>query len=106
MDSRVIQIAESGAFVGTAGIDTAEIRGRFEGELTARTRLVIHATGHVSGKIRYGSIAIEAGGQLSGAIAAHAEAEAPASLKRRKQESDAGTTGGGMDPAAVKTGAP
>src|SRR3546814_10164446 len=85
MDSRVIQIAESGAFVGTAGIDTAEIRGRFEGELTARTRLVIHASGRVSGKIRYGSIAIEDGGQISGDVAALAEAEAPASLTRRKQ---------------------
>jgi len=30
MDSRVIQIAEHGVFVGKAGIDVAEIRGRFE----------------------------------------------------------------------------
>ncbi len=50
MDSRVIQIAEHGVFVGKAGIDVAEIRGRFEGELTARKQLVIRATGKVSGK--------------------------------------------------------
>lgn len=68
MDSRVIQIAEQGVFQGTAGIDVAEIRGRFEGELTARKQLVIHAGGKVTGKIRYGRLAIEEGGELSGDI--------------------------------------
>jgi cytoskeletal protein CcmA (bactofilin family) len=68
MDSRVIQIAEQGVFQGTAGIDVAEIRGRFEGELTARKHLVIHAGGKVTGKIRYGRLAIEEGGELSGDI--------------------------------------
>src|SRR5437879_5569277 len=70
MDSRVIQIAENGVFVGKAGIDIAEIRGRFEGELTARKQLVIRATGKVSGKVRYGKVAIEEGGEISGDIAA------------------------------------
>src|SRR5256712_5510967 len=70
MDSRVIQIAENGVFVGKAGIDVAEIRGRFEGELTARKQLVIRATGKVSGKVRYGKVAIEEGGEISGDIAA------------------------------------
>ncbi len=70
MDSRVIQIAEHGVFVGKAGIDVAEIRGRFEGELTARKQLLIRATGKLSGKVRYGKIAIEEGGELSGDIAA------------------------------------
>jgi cytoskeletal protein CcmA (bactofilin family) len=70
MDSRVIQIAELGVFVGKAGIDVAEIRGRFEGELTARKQLVIRATGRVSGKVRYGKVAIEEGGEISGDIAA------------------------------------
>jgi cytoskeletal protein CcmA (bactofilin family) len=68
MDSRVIQIAEHGVFSGTVGIDVAEIRGRFEGELTARKQLVIHATGRVSGKIRYGRITVEEGAELAGDI--------------------------------------
>jgi cytoskeletal protein CcmA (bactofilin family) len=63
MDSRVIQIAENGVFSGTVSIDVAEIRGRFEGELTARKQLVIHASGRVSGRIRYGTIRIEEGGE-------------------------------------------
>ena len=68
MDSRVIQIAQQGAFHGSAEIDIAEIHGEFEGSLTVRQKLVIHSTGKVSGKIRYGKIVIEEGGQLSGEI--------------------------------------
>jgi len=70
MDSRVMQIAEHGVYSGTVGIDVAEIHGRFEGELTARKQLVIHATGRVSGTIRYGKLTIEEGGELSGDISA------------------------------------
>jgi cytoskeletal protein CcmA (bactofilin family) len=70
MDSRVIQITKNGAFSGKVGIDVAEIYGTFDGELTARSQLIIHSTGRVSGKIRYGKIYIEEGGELSGDIAA------------------------------------
>jgi len=68
MDSRVIQIAEKGAFKGSAGIDVAEIRGDFDGELTVRQKLVVYATGKVTGKIRYGKLVIEEGGQISGDV--------------------------------------
>lgn len=70
MDSRVLRVAENGSFAGTVGIDVAEINGQFDGELTARSQLIIHATGRVSGKIRYGKIFIEEGGQISGDIRA------------------------------------
>ena len=70
MDSRVISIAERGVFSGTVGIDLAEIHGRFEGELTARKQLIIKSTGKVTGKIRYGKITIEEGGELSGDVSA------------------------------------
>lgn len=70
MDSRVLRIAEKGAFAGKVSIDVAEIHGNFEGELTAREKLVIHATGRVRGTIRYGSLLIEAGGQISGEVQA------------------------------------
>ncbi len=68
LDSRIIRIAEQGSFNGTVGVETAEIRGRFDGELTARGQLLIHATGHVNGKIRYSKILIEEGGQISGDV--------------------------------------
>lgn len=70
MDSRVIQITEQGAFRGSAEIDIAEIHGEFDGTLTVRDKLVIYSTGKVSGKIRYGKVVIEEGGQLSGEIEA------------------------------------
>ena len=68
MDSRVVKIAENGVFSGTVSIDVAEIHGVFEGELTARKQLVIYSTGRVSGRIRYGKIKIEEGGELSGDV--------------------------------------
>ena len=68
MDSRVVQIAQNGVFSGTVSIDVAEIHGRFEGELTARKQLVIYSTGRVSGRIRYGKIRIEEGGELTGEV--------------------------------------
>jgi cytoskeletal protein CcmA (bactofilin family) len=70
MDSRVMQIAENGSFHGTVGVDIAEIRGRFDGDLTCRKQLVIHPTGKVAGKIRYGRIVIEEGGEVAGDVAA------------------------------------
>ena len=68
MDSRVIQITADGAFRGSAEIDIAEIHGEFEGNLTVREKLVIFGSGRVHGKIRYGKVIIEEGGQLTGEI--------------------------------------
>ena len=68
MDSRVIQISERGAFKGSAEIDIAEIRGEFDGNLTVRQKLVIYSTGKVTGRVRYGKLVVEEGGQLSGEI--------------------------------------
>jgi len=68
LDSRLIQISERGSFAGKVSIDVAEIRGRFEGELTARKQLVIHSGGRVSGTIRYGKIVIEEGGEVTGDV--------------------------------------
>lgn len=68
MDSRVIQIAEKGAFKGSAEIDIAEIHGHFDGNLTVRQKLIIYATGKVTGKVSYGKLVIEEGGQLTGDI--------------------------------------
>jgi len=68
-----VDIAETGLFKGSATIEEAEVRGRFEGNLIVRKRLFIRATGRVSGSIRYGQIEIECGGQISGDIQSHSE---------------------------------
>jgi cytoskeletal protein CcmA (bactofilin family) len=70
MVSRAIQIAERGAFNGKVDVDVAEVRGAFQGELTARKKLVVHASGRVSGKIRYGKMLVQEGGEMSGDVAA------------------------------------
>jgi cytoskeletal protein CcmA (bactofilin family) len=67
---RDVDISETGLFKGSASIDEAEVRGRFEGNLTVRKRLMIRSTGKVTGTIRYGQIEIECGGQISGDIQA------------------------------------
>jgi cytoskeletal protein CcmA (bactofilin family) len=66
--SKAMEIAKPGMLKGTALIDVAEIHGEFLGELTARTRLVIHGTGRVSGTIRYGKLIIAEGGELNGDV--------------------------------------
>lgn len=65
-----VEIAETGSFKGAAHIEDAEISGLFEGELIVRNRLIIYATGKVRGKISYGEIEIERGGELTGEIKA------------------------------------
>ena len=67
-DCRDIAISEGGLFTGSASVESAEIRGRFEGELTVSGRLLIRAPGQVSAAVRYGEIEIERGGRLSGHV--------------------------------------
>ena len=66
--SKSMQIDKPGTLSGTAIIDIAEIHGEFSGELTARTRLVVHGTGRVSGTIRYGKLIVAEGGELTGDV--------------------------------------
>ena len=66
--SKAMQIDKPGTLKGTALIDVAEVHGEFSGELTARSLLVVHGTGRVSGKIRYGKLIVAEGGELSGDI--------------------------------------
>ena len=68
--TRAIEITETGRFTdGKAEVDEAEISGVYEGELTVRGRLLIRATGRVTGSIRYGELEVERGGKLGGQLA-------------------------------------
>ncbi len=88
LDSRVLEIAEHGVFQGTIAVDQAEIRGRFEGEITVRKQLVIQATGKVSGKIRYAKIKVEEGAELSGDLAM-LDKSATAGIRENKRVANA-----------------
>jgi cytoskeletal protein CcmA (bactofilin family) len=67
-DCQVLEVAENGCFSGTATVEQADVRGRIEGELTVLSRLVVRASGRVSGHIRYQDLSIEQGGKLAGQI--------------------------------------
>jgi len=89
-DARVMQIAESGTILGTVSVDIAEVRGRFEGELTVRKTLVIHPTGKVSGKVRYGKLVIEEGGEITGEVGTLGAAKPAVVLAGGQRAAEAG----------------
>jgi len=95
-DSRRFEITETGVFEGKVEIDVAEIKGRFEGELTARGRLLIRRTGQVVGRIRYAELEIERGGQISGDVQVITDAAVPRltdEIKRSRFGNDSADTG-------------
>ena len=65
---RDIEVARTGRFSGVAEVETAEIVGRFDGELTAR-KVFARASARISGKLRYGEMLVEPGAQIRGDIA-------------------------------------
>jgi len=82
VNSKAMQIAQPGTLKGDVTIDVAEIYGEFSGELTARSKLIVHGTGRVSGTIRYGKLIVAEGGVLSGDVQrldAAVESSSPAS---------------------------
>lgn len=67
-DCQTLEIAEQGCFDGVAQVESCEVRGLVDGDLTVRGRLVIRASGRVTGKVRYADLHIEPGGKLAGQI--------------------------------------
>lgn len=67
-DCQHVVINETGAFKGDSTTEHADIYGSFEGRLKVRKRLLVRATGRVSGTIAYGEIKIERGGRIAGTI--------------------------------------
>ncbi len=90
-DSRSIEIAESGSFTGSAQVETADVSGLFEGEITIRGRLTVRSTGRISGTIHYGELEIERGGVLSGTIGILSDKDGqPAAEGRSEKAADGG----------------
>ena len=69
-ECRDIAIAEGGLFSGSAAVESADISGRFEGDLTVSGRLLIRAPGLVSGTVQYSELEIERGGRIAGNVSA------------------------------------
>lgn len=93
--SKAMEIAKPGTLKGNAQIDIAEIHGEFVGELTARTRLVVHGTGRVSGTIRYGKLVIAEGGEITGDVKRLESAEGTPSTAPAPSSAGAGVAAAG-----------
>jgi len=80
--TRTLEIAPSGHFIGSCEVEEADVSGVYDGDLTVRGRLIVHHNGKVTGKICYGELELERGGQIAGELSVrkgHAEqAAAPA----------------------------
>lgn len=68
MECRSMEVAPGGFFTGQAQVDTAEISGHFEGDLTVEGLLTVTSTGRLSGTIKFGELQVERGGTISGSI--------------------------------------
>ena len=69
-ECREIAIAHGGLFSGSASVQSADISGRFEGELKVNGRLLIREPGLVSGTVQYSELEIERGGRIAGNVSA------------------------------------
>jgi len=73
-DGKMLEITESGQFRGSVEIESADIAGRYDGELTVHGRLTVRGTGRISGIVKYGELEINAGGQIIGELQVVGEA--------------------------------
>ena len=63
-----LHLSPTGKFVGTADVQDAAIEGKLDGTLNVAGRLLVRSSGRVSGKIVYGQIEIECGGEILGEV--------------------------------------
>ena len=66
---RVLMVAASGVFRGSADVERADISGTVEGSLTVREILTVRASARILSKsISCGELEIERGGTVTGAV--------------------------------------
>jgi cytoskeletal protein CcmA (bactofilin family) len=84
--TRMLEIKPSGHFTGSCEVEEAEVSGVYDGNLTVRGRLIVHAGGRVTGDISYGEIELERGAQITGKLGVRdraAQGSTPRSDARR-----------------------
>jgi len=72
-----LSVIQGGVFKGEVEVEEAEIAGTIDGVVTARTSLVVRATGRVLGRARCRRLQVEDGGQITGQIEMLTDAPAP-----------------------------
>ena len=61
-------VGPTGRLSGQISVETAEVRGAIEENLTVESKLILRASGNISGSISYSKIMVEEGGVISGTI--------------------------------------
>ncbi|MGB0627107.1 MAG: bactofilin family protein [Alphaproteobacteria bacterium] len=69
--ARTLEVSRGGRFDGSARVETATISGRFDGDLDVARALRITASGKVTGRVTYGRLEIEKGGEVHGDVSIH-----------------------------------
>jgi cytoskeletal protein CcmA (bactofilin family) len=72
-----LSVIHGGVFKGEIEVEEAEIAGTIDGVITARTSLIVRASGSVMGRARCRRLQVEDGGQLTGQIEMLTDATPP-----------------------------
>lgn len=75
--TRMLEIKPTGHFTGSCEVEEADVSGVYDGNLTVRGRLIVHAGGRVTGDISYGEIELERGAQITGKLSVRDRAAQP-----------------------------
>lgn len=67
-EANLINVTQTGTFVGKSDVKNADISGFYDGDLTVRNKLTLRPGGQIKGTVRYGTLVIEAGGEINGTL--------------------------------------
>ncbi|MGH6816961.1 MAG: cadherin-like domain-containing protein [Hyphomicrobiaceae bacterium] len=68
LSAGIVHIHKGGRFYGIVNTENAEIHGILQGEVFVKNLINIRNSGSVSGKVKYGRLAMELGGNLSAEV--------------------------------------
>ena len=68
ISSDALTVHRGGRLFGNVRVGTAEVQGEIQGDILVKTLIRIGSTGSVVGKVHYGQLAIEHGGNLSAEV--------------------------------------
>ena len=62
---KILEIAETGSFTGVVDIESADIAGRFDGDLIVRGKLIVRPTAVVTGSLYYARLQVDTGATIN-----------------------------------------
>src|SRR5471030_1515716 len=68
LKAKSLIVGQSGVVSGQISVETAEVRGTVDDHLMVQSKLVVRASGVITGAVSYSKIMVEEGGELVGTI--------------------------------------